>query len=194
MFGTNPAARYRMAAEMGLRPPMPSLYQRRAWEMIDSRLPPDDLPADGEFATWEKWRDHAPSWIGFTGVRCMDAKDRPCHNGADMARARDEGAFPVRWYDPERYPPFQNTVPAGLLNVFDALAQERLKGPGTGMDYAALRKVKGLGNLSRRSYEALTTHAWIRTDGDRCIINDEGLEEITYLKQRLHRAACVRDA
>ena len=56
----------------------------------------------GEFATFQQWvntaqrvlsvPDHKPKAI------CVDAKGRRCHIGADMARARDESAFPVRYF------------------------------------------------------------------------------------------------
>lgn len=54
---------------------------------------------DGEFWSHQNWVNKAVSWIGGTNALCVDAKDRICRNGADMARARDEDAFPVRfWY------------------------------------------------------------------------------------------------
>ena len=33
---------------------------------------------------------------------CFDAKGRLCRNGGDMARARDEDAFPVYWLWPDQ--------------------------------------------------------------------------------------------
>lgn len=62
---------------------------------------PDTLPSrepDGEFATFARWVDKASSWIGGTNAYCADAKGRRCLNGGDMMRARDEGAFPVRFW------------------------------------------------------------------------------------------------
>lgn len=59
-----------------------------------------------------EFRDHA-DWVSFAtyrlaGVRgsmgenvtaiCVDALGRRCNIGADFARARDEGAFPVRYF------------------------------------------------------------------------------------------------
>jgi hypothetical protein len=59
-----------------------------------------------------EFRDHA-DWVNFAayrlaGVRgtmgekvsaiCVDAIGRRCNIGADFARARDEGAFPVRYF------------------------------------------------------------------------------------------------
>ena len=61
--------------------------------MIPNREP------DGQFHTFETWVNKACSWIGGTNALCADTKERVCRNGADMQRARDEGAFPVRfWY------------------------------------------------------------------------------------------------
>jgi hypothetical protein len=56
---------------------------------------------DGEFPTFVHWVNKATSWIGGTNALCVDAKDRVCHNGGDMMRARDEDAFPVRFYHGE---------------------------------------------------------------------------------------------
>lgn len=60
------------------------------------------LPArepDGEFTSFQQWVNKATSWIGGTNPLCADAQGRVCRNGGDMMRARDEGAFPVRfWY------------------------------------------------------------------------------------------------
>lgn len=35
---------------------------------------------------------------------CFDTKGRLCANGGDFMRARDEGAFPVRWVWPDQVP------------------------------------------------------------------------------------------
>lgn len=56
---------------------------------------------DGQFAQFTTWVNKATSWIGGTNALCVDAKDRVCRNGADMMRARDEGAFPVRFWHGE---------------------------------------------------------------------------------------------
>lgn len=54
---------------------------------------------DGEFGSFEEWVNKAASWIGGTNPLCADAKGRVCEMGQDFMRARDEGAFPVRfWY------------------------------------------------------------------------------------------------
>lgn len=61
-----------------------------------SKLP--DREPDGEFHSFITWVNEAGSWIGGTNPLCADAKDRICRNGADMQRARDEDAFPVRFW------------------------------------------------------------------------------------------------
>lgn len=57
-----------------------------------------DRPHDGEFYCFQMWVNKATSWIGGTNPLCADAKNRICRNGADMMRARDEDAFPVRFW------------------------------------------------------------------------------------------------
>lgn len=61
-----------------------------------SKVP--DREPDGEFPTFQHWVNKATSWIGGTNSLCVDAKDRVCRSGGDMMRARDEDAFPVRYY------------------------------------------------------------------------------------------------
>ena len=62
---------------------------------------------------WEgEFRDHQ-DWVNFASKRltvasdsnghqlsaiCVDTLGRRCTNGGDMARARDEGTFPVRYF------------------------------------------------------------------------------------------------
>jgi len=95
-------SRRRMFARAGICDPIPDLLQRRKWEWIDDRKIPEG-EADGEFSSFTQWVNKASSWIGYTGAKCYDAHNRPCRNGGDMQRARDENAFPVRWYLPYRY-------------------------------------------------------------------------------------------
>lgn len=63
----------------------------------------------GEFDCFQRWVNHASSWLvrdeeatGSVGERvspiCVDALGRRCHVGKDFHRARDEGAFPVRYF------------------------------------------------------------------------------------------------
>jgi hypothetical protein len=53
---------------------------------------------DGEFDTFDTWVNKATSWIGGTNPLCADAKGRYCRCGEDFMRARDERAFPVRFW------------------------------------------------------------------------------------------------
>lgn len=65
----------------------------------------------GQFDTFQDWVNHATRAL--TGEKgsvgedlkafCVDALGRRCHNGKDFQRARDEGAFPVRYF-------FESTV------------------------------------------------------------------------------------
>jgi hypothetical protein len=52
---------------------------------------------EGQFTTFETWVNKASSWIDKDAV-CIDAKGRRCLIGRDFMRARDEGAFPVRFF------------------------------------------------------------------------------------------------
>lgn len=61
-------------------------------------VPIPDREPDGEFSSFTTWVHKATSWIGGENALCVDAKNRICRCGGDMMRARDEGAFPVRFY------------------------------------------------------------------------------------------------
>lgn len=60
----------------------------------------------GQFDTFDDWVNHASRAL--TGVQdsngqplssvCIDAKGRRCVNGRDFMTARDDGAFPVRYF------------------------------------------------------------------------------------------------
>ena len=60
----------------------------------------------GQFDDFDAWVNHATRALtGETGsvgenlaAFCVDAKGRRCHVGADFMRARDEDAFPVRYF------------------------------------------------------------------------------------------------
>lgn len=91
-------------------------------------MPDPIIPIAGQsFATHQQWVNKASSWLtaheryrntehgggkGWRGQHftalCFDQKGRRCCNGAHMARARDEGAFPVWWVWPDQI--------AGLIN------------------------------------------------------------------------------
>lgn len=51
----------------------------------------------GEFRTFNQWVNKASGWIDGKAV-CVDAKGRRCQIGGDFMRARDENAFPVRFF------------------------------------------------------------------------------------------------
>jgi protein gp37 len=53
----------------------------------------DGTPVFRQFASFEQWVAKAPTWVN--GGICIDRHGRELKNGADMARARDEGDFPV---------------------------------------------------------------------------------------------------
>jgi protein gp37 len=66
-------------------------------------------PPSGEFMSFGQWVNKARSWLGGisgAGLKykrperavCVDARGRICARGGDFARARDEGAFPVRFF------------------------------------------------------------------------------------------------
>lgn len=76
-----------------------------------------------QFDTHQEWVNKASTWLtrheeynntehgekkGWRGIHftaiCFDAKGRLCTCGADMRRADDEGAFPVRWIWPDQVP------------------------------------------------------------------------------------------
>lgn len=56
---------------------------------------------DGVFKDFHEWVTYATRWIGGTNPVCFDAKDRHCTIGKDFMLARDEGAFPVRFWHGE---------------------------------------------------------------------------------------------
>lgn len=60
---------------------------------------PTSLTPDwaGQFTTFPTWVNKASSWIDDKAI-CIDAKGRRCLRGADFMRARDEDAFPVRFF------------------------------------------------------------------------------------------------
>ena len=64
-------------------------------------MPSTIVPArdpDGQFSTFETWFSEATERIGGTNALCVDAANRPCTTYHDMTRARDESAFPVRYW------------------------------------------------------------------------------------------------
>lgn len=52
---------------------------------------------DGEFRTYDEWARFGPQ-PPYRSATFFDAKGRRCITQQDFARAREEGAFPVRYY------------------------------------------------------------------------------------------------
>lgn len=60
----------------------------------------------GHFDTFDDWVNHAARAIGDLcgnygekiSAVCFDAKGRRCNIGSDFQRAREEGAFPIRYF------------------------------------------------------------------------------------------------
>lgn len=99
-----------------------SLDYRKSWPRSATSCDLVPLWA-GEFATHGDWVNFATKRLtgttGMYGVEakaiCVDARGRRCLGGGDMARARDEDAFPVRY--------FFECVPAASQPVPQAEAQ-----------------------------------------------------------------------
>lgn len=64
--------------------------------MSERKIPTSE--PDGQFDSFNQWVNHATSWIGGMNALCVDAQDRVCRIGGDFMRARDESAFPVRYW------------------------------------------------------------------------------------------------
>lgn len=61
------------------------------WQTVYARS--DGTPVFRQFDNFQQWVNKASSWVN--GGICLDRRGRELKNGADMARARDEDAFPV---------------------------------------------------------------------------------------------------
>jgi hypothetical protein len=61
---------------------------------------------DQQFDSFQQWVNKASSWLTrrgqFVRAVCFDTQGRACPNGGAFMRARDEGAFPVRWLWPDQ--------------------------------------------------------------------------------------------
>lgn len=71
---------------------VPFFFKQAGSNAVDSAAPSVDFPSH------EWWVRYARSWLDEARGPWMlvDAKERICVDGADMARARNEGCFPVR--------------------------------------------------------------------------------------------------
>lgn len=75
-----------------------------------------------EFKSFQEWVNKAPTWIDKDAV-CIDAKGRRCLIGADFQRARDEDAFPVRFFwECEDHPVLAGIAAATAAGAQDAYA------------------------------------------------------------------------
>lgn len=89
------------------------------------------------FETFDMWVNKASSWLTRRGPNvkaiCYDAKGRLCTRGADMMRARDEGAFPVRWLWPDQVAELATTyahaVPAVIAPFYEVLSSHPKETP-----------------------------------------------------------------
>jgi hypothetical protein len=94
----------------------------------------------GEFASHADWVNKATVRLtGATGSVgqdvppiCVDAQGRRCHVGKDFARARDEDAFPVRYFwecqpDDELPDDVRRLVIAARVVAFEDQSREALK-------------------------------------------------------------------
>lgn len=52
---------------------------------------------DGEFETYDEWARFGPQ-PPYRSATFLDAQGRRCISQQDFARAREDGAFPVRYY------------------------------------------------------------------------------------------------
>jgi protein gp37 len=68
------------------------LKQWGEWHTAAVRLS-DGVAVFRQFETFQQWVNKANTWVN--GGICLDKAGRILTNGADMARARDEGNFPV---------------------------------------------------------------------------------------------------
>jgi hypothetical protein len=176
-----------MLHSMGLVPALPRVDQQRYWALIDDRVVPEG-PADGEFATFIQWVNKASSWIGFTGSKCFDARNRPCRMGQDFMRARDEGAFPVRWYSPERFP-----APLMPLSASEIRAVEQLRGaPHCFLRASEIRSSTGKRAVPASLLAGLVAKGFIQAHEDGFTMDEHNLAEFAYELARQRRASYCR--
>lgn len=180
----DPKTRRQIYAKAGLAEPIPSVNQRRQWEFIDDSLPPEG-ESDGEFSSFAQWVNKASSWIGWTGAKCFDALDRPCRIGKDFMKARDENAFPVRWYFPDRFP-------APRIPTKGEVAAMRFLQGSPQADIRDIRKVPGAGNMSWKRLESLLGKDNLIGNDNERTLTPEGLEQCHLFTERFVRASYVR--
>jgi len=180
----DPRTRRQFYAKAGIAAPIPPISLQREWQYIDDRTPPGG-EADGEFSSYQTWVNKASSWIGWTGAKCFDAKDRPCRIGKDFMRARDEDAFPVRWYFPDRFP-------APLIPTKGELAALRYLQGAPKADIRDVRKMPSAGNMTWKRLSILLGEANIGPGEDVRALSPEGLDLCHEYTDRAARARNVR--
>ena len=181
-----PKQRRQMLARAGIAPPIPSLQRQRTWAWIDDRKEPEG-EADGEFSSHIQWVNKATSWIGWTGAKCYDAQGRPCRNGGDMGRARDENAFPVRWYFPDRFD-------APYIPTNGEMAAMRFLSGSPSTTIKDLRIIPGAGKMTAERLQKIlgADTLIIEDNGSRITVTAKGMEEIHEYQDRARRASYVR--
>lgn len=176
----DPRTRRNFYASIGIADSIPPIAVQRRWQYIDDRHPPEGDP-DGEFVSFETWVNKASSWIGWTGAKCFDAKDRPCRIGRDFMLARDEDAFPVRWYFPDRFPdpvvPTRGDIAALLF----------LQGSPKA-DIRDIRKLPGAGNMTWKRITALIDEDGVGPGEDMRTLTPSGLD-MCHEHARRHQSA-----
>jgi hypothetical protein len=95
------------------------IHVRKSWPR--AATPCDLVPRwEGEFVSHSDWINFASKRLTAASdsnghelkAICVDAFGRRCANGRDMARARDEDAFPVRYFW-DCWPPAEEPGPEG---------------------------------------------------------------------------------
>ena len=182
-----PLARYKILHQMGLVGPLPTVNDQRGWALIDDRVPPEG-EADGEFTSFIQWVNKASSWIGYTGAKCYDKLGRRCRNGGDMQRARDEDAFPVRWYWPSRFPPPQPELKVSVL----AILKQLFDAEGFSLPADQIRSQTGKTKARKSFLSALEEAGYIVANDNGYEMTEFGRTEYPYEVDRHRQLSYIR--
>jgi hypothetical protein len=103
---------------------------------------------EGEFRDFQDWANfaHKRLTVAYDSAGqklpaiCVDTLGRRCHNGRDMMRARDEGAFPVRYF-------FECREGQGVIAALQAVEAAMMRKPDgslaeAGWNIAALTRAR----------------------------------------------------
>lgn len=172
---------------MGLCGPLPTVETQRAWALIDDRIPPAG-DADGEFTSFIQWVNKASSWIGFTGAKCFDTLDRPCRNGGDFMRARDEDTFPVRWYWPDRFDPPKPEISKPAMAVLLQLQ----KAENYYLTANQIHSATGKSKVRNSVLAALENAGFISAKNDGYALSLFGQDELPFEIMRQERASYAK--